>query len=210
VVILFISFSGLAQINKGAVLAGGQFSFTSGNQAYNGQDHKSSTANIDISLGKAIRENQVFGVSLGYSPIRQHNVVDYLGVTDVRSDRYTVGVFYRMYAKLAKDFYFFGQTDVDYYSAMGTTHYQNANADVKGKANGAVLSVTPGLAYRVWKKLYLEMSLPSLLAIRYDVNDVKSPIPQVLSNTQKSFSAYSNLSGSTGLSSLGVGFRFVL
>ena len=115
-----------------------------------------------------------------------------------------------MYAKLAKDFYFFGQGDLAYFTSRATTHYQASNADVKGTAYGAAFSVTPGLSYRVWKKLYLEMSLPSLLGIRYDANDIKSPITQVPSSKQQTFSAYSNLSGNTGLSSLGVRFRLVL
>ena len=84
---LVLSISGFAQFNKGALLAGGQFSITNANQTYNGRDYKSTTANIELSLGKAIRENQVFGLSLGYSPIRQYDQDQYVDLADVKSDR---------------------------------------------------------------------------------------------------------------------------
>ena len=105
-ILFFVAFTANAQIDKGAVLLGGGVSYYSSKSAqpnyYNGFQDKSVGTNIQI--GKALCNNTVAGfiISYGYN---KANAVDFPDSNVTKNNQYGVGIFYRKYKKLLKDFY---------------------------------------------------------------------------------------------------------
>lgn len=207
-VAVIFSLATSAQIKKGATFLGGQISFYNSNTDFNTaqSNQKNKYAYFNVSVGKALKENSVLGLYVSYG----HNKVDnfYNGNTfgNSKLDRYNVGVFYRQYKRLAKDFYIFGELGGGYLGSNQTDADLNGNNKVKYTQSGGELYLTPGVSYRVYKKLQLELLIPQIAGIQYSVNKTTS-----LANNSKQdkFQFNTNLNASL-LSSLGLGFRFIL
>jgi hypothetical protein len=210
VCLFFISIVASSQIEKQSILLGGQlFYYNNKNQVEN-LNQKSESGTMSVSIGKAFKENRIFGVNLGFSPIRQSNYLSSGDTTTLTFNRFDIGLFYREYKKLAKDFYFFSQVDAAYITANQKEHYKIASADVTATQRGGYISLTPGISYQVFKKMQLELTIPNILSMQYLVTKIESQVPQVKNSKQEQFLFYSNLNNNTSLSWLGVGFRFVL
>ena len=206
--LLFLGVNG--QIKKESILIGGQlFYFNNKNQVDN-LTQKSESGTISLSTGKAFKENKILGVNLSYSPIRQSNYLYNGDTTNLTFNRFDIGIFYREYKKLAKDFYFFCQIDGSFIIANQTEFYKIASGDVNVTQRGGYISLTPGISYQVFKKMQLEIIIPNILSVQYLVTKVESEINQVKGSKQEQFLFYSNLNNNTGLGFLGVGFRFIL
>jgi hypothetical protein len=208
--LFLISFAASAQIKKQSILLGGQLFYYNNKYQVENLNQKSQSGTISISIGKAIKENRIVGVNLGFSPIRQTNYLSYGDTTTLIFNRFDIGVFYREYKNLGKDFYFFCQVDGAFITANQNEHYQIASADVKATQRGGFISLTPGISYQVFKKMQLELTIPNILGMQYLVTRIDSNMPQIKSSTQEQFLFYSNLNNNSSLSWLGVGFRFVL
>src|SRR5215475_1772303 len=111
---LFVSISCLvitanAQIEKRMTLIGGRIFYYDSDIDFstNQPNQKSRDATFNISTGRALKTNDVYGVTLSYSPVSEKNF--YNGATYVNAEVhfYSPGIFYRHYKTLAKDFYFF-------------------------------------------------------------------------------------------------------
>ncbi len=208
IVLLFsFSFIASAQFNKGDLLVGGQLGYGS-NKSSNGisPDTKNNGGNFSLSLGKALSSNSVFGFSLGYSPSSQSNYFTNFGYVNYKYNTYSVGVFYRVYKTLAKDFYIFGSAGIGYQRTTTSGKDSTGNEFISGSGNGGSLSFVPGLAYRVSKKVFLEISIPQLFSASY--TNQKTTQSGVTSS-QDQFNIGANLSSNT-LSNLGIGFTLVL
>ena len=196
-----------AQIEKRSTIIGGQVYYYDSNIDFstNQKNQKSRNAIFDISAGKAFTRNDAFGVHLGYSPASTKNFYDgneYVN-TDVKA--YNMGVFYRHYKSLAKDFYFFIESELSY------LHSKQINTDTAGanvftsKQSGAEFVLTPGISYRIYKKLHLELLIPNIVTLRY--NSTKETMPTVTLN-QKQFVANTSVNPNSPFY-LGVGFHFI-
>src|SRR4051794_23571650 len=109
VVLLFLSFSVTAQIPKNSTLLGGQLNYSNYKGEIDNLNRKSEYGALGLSVGRAFRENSVFGVTFNYLPNRQSNEFFGNDTTDSKSNRFDFGVFYRGYKQIAKDFYIFAQ-----------------------------------------------------------------------------------------------------
>jgi hypothetical protein len=195
--IAIFSLTSSAQIKRGSTILGGQVSFynseVESNTLLPDQDTKSAT--FQISAGKAFKENAVFGFYVEYA----HNSVSDAYNVDV----YGGGVFYRKFHRLAKDFYAFAEISAGY---MGSKERRYGIQDVRRYESGAKLNITPGLSYRVYKKLYAELSIREIAGIQYSASKTRSAIENFKTN---SFGFKTSMSGSS-LDWMSLGFRVVL
>jgi Outer membrane protein beta-barrel domain len=206
------SIAGTAQIKKGAVLLGGQLGFNNSTSDYNStvppntpQNQKSKGANFGIAIGTAIKDNVVVGINAGYGSSNNENTVGISSFTST-SKQYNLGVFYRQYKSLGRNFYFLGEAGIGYTGSKQTDKNTPVVNDVTRKSSGMQLYLSPGVAYQVSKKLQLEILVPNIVSAGYSKNKTTS---QVNNSTQDNFGINTNLNGSP-LNSLAVGFRFIL
>jgi hypothetical protein len=208
--LLFLSCTLNGQIKKESVLLGGQISYGKNDYGIRGLNQKYKNGTFAISVGKAYRENKVIGINIGYSPTRQYNYYDGVDTSNVFSNRYEFGVFFRDYKKLAKDLYFFSQLDGIFTTSKQTQRYKSASSDRESTQRGGSLSFTPGISYQVYKKVQFEISLPNILFMRYAVTRPLHQVAQGNSRKQEEFTFSSNFSNSSPLGYLGAGFRVIL
>lgn len=206
-ILIIFSFSSLAnaQFNKGAVLAGGGLSYSDNtNSVENLTTQTSNSGSINLSLGKATKENTVIGVNLLYSANKQGN-----DVTIGNGSYYGIGLFYRKYKSLGKDFYLFGEAGAGYnYSDLKATDTTNHLKLIQSSFT-IPLYVTPGIAYRVSKILFMEISLNQVLSFQYyNTESHNGASPQVNSKSC-GFTISTSLNPQL-LSQLAIGFRLML
>jgi hypothetical protein len=197
-----------AQIKKGSILLGGQVGFNNTVYSYKPSqpDQKYSNANVNVTVGKAYKENAVFGITAGYNHIASDN--NYNGTTYASSKRdgYNAGIFYRRYKKLSNNFYFFGAATARYNGAKETITYSNTTDKGLHIDNGGELSVTPGIAYAICKKLQLEILLSNVVSVNYSKGKNTT-----LTNIQEyHYAGFSSSLNGGVINNLGFGFQLVL
>jgi len=214
IVILFcIAFTSNAQINKGNILLGGGVSYYSYKSAqpnyYNSYQNKSVGANIQI--GKALSNNTVAGfiISYGYN---KTNAVGFPDSNVTRNNQYGIGIFYRKYKKLLKDFYFFGEVDAQYIHSENSQHYlQNATDGFKSISEGGKISFVPGLSYQLCTRMQIELTMQNIMSVSYEHFKTKYNNITIAPGPYKGndFSLNANLNSNL-LSNFGIGFKFIL
>jgi hypothetical protein len=207
--LLLLSFLLNAQIKKKSILLGGQLFYYNDKYQIDNFDQKVESGTIGISLGKAFKENSVVGINLSYSPLKETNFLSGNDTVITRYNGFNIGGFFREYKKLAKDFYFFGQIDGAFITSNQKDDYKISAGDTKTTQRGGFISLTPGISYQVFKKMQIELIIPNILSIRYQITKFDSENPQVKSSKREQILFYSNLNNSTSLGWLGVGFRFI-
>ena len=199
-----------AQIKVNSVLLGGQAFYYNSNIDYSGNqpNQKNKSSSFNISIGKALKENSVYGLNLTYSPGKTDDIYNGANYVSSKINQYNFGIFYRKYKKLATDFYFFTEFGASYINAKQTdTDTSGINLETF-KQSGGQLFLTPGLSYKILKKLHLEIIIPNIVTIQYAVTTDKTPTNQA---KQKQFLFISSLNSTGGgLSFVGVGFHFIL
>jgi hypothetical protein len=208
VLLLFLSSFLNAQINKHSILLGGQLFYYNEKNKIDNFNQKAEGGSIGISLGKALKENFVAGINLNYSPLKQ---TFFSGIDTVTTtyNRVGIGAFVREYKKLANDLYFFAQVDIAFIGANQKDNY-TPSGDVSATQRGGFISLTPGISYRVFKKVQLELTIPNILSAQYLVTKFDSQNPQIKSSKREQILFYSNLNTNTPINWLGVGFRFII
>ncbi len=206
--IILSVYSASAQFNKGDILIGGDLSYSNNKltSPYSPEEQKNNSGIFDISLGKAIKENALFGINLTYGTFSNTSGTGPDRATMTNHD-YSIGIFYRAYKSLGKDFYIFGQAGAGYNGSTGSTTDSAGNQLSTSTGNGGSIYVTPGIAYKISKKFFLELSIPQLFSIAYTSSTTKSE--SVTTGTNDNFGVNANLS-SNPLNSLGLGFRLIL
>jgi Outer membrane protein beta-barrel domain len=205
--VLFI-FSASAQFKKGDILLGGDLSYSgskSTSQNYTGET-KYNYGNFDISLGKAIKENAVIGINLGFQPLTNTYNTG-VGLYTEQTNNYSIGIFYRVYKSLGKDFYIFGEAGGGYIGSTTNTKDETGNEISTGSGNGGHLYFSPGIAYKVSNRFFIELSIPQIFTVQYTSSNTKTG--SVTTETDKGFTAGISLN-SNPLNNIGVGFRLVL
>lgn len=211
--IIIFSFATRAQIKKGAILLGGQLSYNDAVSNYSnsqpGQKNKSAVFNI--AAGKALKENKVLGIAISYTHFNSDYIYNNNGnlYYNVNSNRYYLDVFYRQYKKLAKDFYLFGEIGAGYSGSKQTDTEIPANTKTRLTESGGRMYLTPGIAYRIYKKLQVELLIPQIAGVNYAVQKRTSATSSANNSTQNQFGFNTSLNASW-LSNVGLGFRFVL
>lgn len=200
-----------AQIKKDAILLGGEVSVYSSKSSDNSTlpNNNINSTFLNLSAGKAIKENTIVGIYGGYGQGKNENI--YSSSTSNKSTitSTAAGVFYRKYKPLGKSFYFFGEINAGY--SANKQEYENkvigATTTTTSTVSGAVLGLTPGLSYQLFKKMQLEVLMPSFAGLQYaTTKNSGSNIPTTKGNL---FQFSTSLNNSL-LNSLAVGFKFVL
>lgn len=197
-----------AQIKKGTILLGGQIYYgdTKVNYYASQPEQKNKSAYFNISAGTALKENKVLGFSVTYGHSEFSYNYNSNAYINGKYDRYNFDVFYRQYKILAKDFYFFGELGAGYLGSNQTDTEVPSNNKTKYTLAGGELYLTPGIAYRIYKKLQVELLIPQIAGINYSV---LKRTAQTNISKEDQFRFNTNLNSSL-LSNLGLGFRFVL
>ncbi|MEO6253401.1 MAG: hypothetical protein ABIO79_08860 [Ferruginibacter sp.] len=207
-IILLLSFTASAQIKKGAIFLGGLVSVYHSNIDYDSPqpDQKLSSASFNISAGVALKENAVAGLYVTYGHGKFDNNYNGGGYSNTKLNRYNAGAFFRRYKKLVKDFYFFGELGAGYFGSNQTDVNFPGNNEINYTESGAELYLSPGISYRVFKKLHVELAIPQIAGLQYGVTKMTS---QVRNSKQDQFQFNTNLNSSF-LNNLALGFRFIL
>ena len=208
--IVCISTVSYGQIKKGSILLGGQVFYYDSKivHATNQRDQKNSNAAFNISVGKAFKENSLYGLNLSYSPSAYDFA--YNGSTYMNSKLkfYSIGGYYRLYKNLAKNFYFFSELGAAYIFS------HQIDTDTLGIKQGTVnqtggqLNLTPGISYKIFKRVNLEITIPNIVYVQYSVSKTETTTPSQNSKENR-FSVNTNLNSSP-LNYLGIGFRIIL
>jgi len=199
-----------AQFNKGSLLIGGELSYSGYSTNFYSNDQNSHTGIFNISIGKAINSNTVAGINLTYSPITQDNYYQNIQIPiSYRKNSYTVGVFYRKYKELGKDFYLFGEAGLSYGFSNESGKDSLGVQLLSGSGNSGQINFMPGIAYGISKKFFLEITIQNILFIQYsNASTNYQNNPPGTSKTDQ-FVVSTSLNSSP-LFGLGVGFRLIL
>lgn len=209
---ILFAISANAQINKGAVLLGGDINFGDSKSSSSYATSEYTGGGASVSIGKAVKENKVVGISFGYNSSKQTTtpIASYYDTTGQKINQYNIGFFYRDYKKLAKDLYFFGQANAGYFYANQKYDYEvNKANSYKVVQNGGAVSIAPGIAYKACKKVFIELSLNNLVYARYSTSNTtyEGSDKKLKGHDFNIGTAFSN---NGFLGNIGIGFRFIL
>ena len=204
---LFCSFFVNAQIKQGSVLLGGQVSYANSNYSNISEPTpERQTSNVMISLGKAFKENTVYGLNLSYSHYYESYYSGGAINSNQNSDGYAAAVFMRKYKTLGKNFYLFGESEAGYSWSKGTTKNNTNSPDpnvTTSKTSGVHVSFSPGISYQLLKKMQVEITMPDIASLYYTTNSSNG------STAKQNNLVFNTSLNSFSLANLGVGFRFV-
>jgi len=198
-----------AQFNKGGILLGGNISYASSQSdapSPGNPEPYNKSGNFSISIGKAIKENAVWGLNISYSP--SSNNYYYNGGSlpvDQSNNIYSAAIFYRVYKNLGKEFYLFGEAGAGYIGTHQSTIDSYSGIKTSSSGNGGVAYVMPGLSYKVSKKFFLDLSIPNVFYVSYMKNSAGYP-----NSYQNSIFIVSTSLSSNPLTALAIGFRLNL
>jgi hypothetical protein len=208
---LFFSGTASAQFSKGSVLLGGTLAFsgnTSNNSSYDQNVH---SGYFNISLGKAVEENTVIGININYQPYNTNSYY-YNGNQQpwpYSNNGYGAGIFYRKYKSLGKEFYIFGEAGAGYQGATQTGKNESGTKVLMGSSNGGNLYLMPGVAYKISKHFFLELTIPDIFYAEFISTSTTTTQPVNQKLKYNGFTIGTSLNAGP-LGSVGIGFRLVL
>jgi Outer membrane protein beta-barrel domain len=159
-----IAFCSQAQVSKGTVLLGGDIGFSSqktDNPANNPPENKNTTFSVNPSIGRAIKDNLVAGIDLGYTYSKTSQTVNGTSFYN-KTNSFGLGIFLREYKPLGKGFSVFTQERIG-----GSYSKTTDNQSESSKMTGASLTFYPGIAYNIGKRLQVETGFTNLISISY-------------------------------------------
>jgi hypothetical protein len=212
--LIILSFSLLsnAQFSKGSLLVGGDLSFSSRTTSDNGSNTSQSYRSgfFYVSLGKAISENAVLGVNLTYSPYSVTNLYpNSLNTLGYKSNSYVFGIFFRKYKPLGKEFFLFGEAGAGFNLQNDTGKDSLGVVQLSGSGSGGQINFMPGVAYKVSKKFFIEITIPNIFLVQFNSSHENYP-NAVPSDAKYHLFNISTSLNSNPLSALGIGFRLNL
>jgi len=197
-----------AQIGKGSAWLGGNIGYSqSKSDNVNSPDQKIQVLQINPSVGTAIKENLIAGISLGCRENTQKNTNSNGSYTKNTTKYYGGGIFIRRYIPVVTRLYLIGEATAYYNSGKETSTEVNNTVrnKVTTKSWNTDLSFTPGISYGLTKKVQLETGFNSLFSAGYGKS--KTNLPGSSKVTSESFSAGINLENK---STFYIGFRFLI
>ena len=152
-----------AQIKKGTILLGGDFSFNTQTSKDGANKFKSNGFTFSPVFAKAVKQNIFWGVSVLYSSYNNTPAPPY---STSKYKSYGAGVFYRRYYPVKNKFYVFLQAGAS--TGFGKDKYrQGPDFYFDEKRISAGLNITPGVSIAVTKKLYLESGFNNIANLNY-------------------------------------------
>jgi hypothetical protein len=170
IIALLVTVAVQAQIEKGTRLPGGQLSFTDSKvELSNNVSQITTQFNLQASIGWAHKKNIVFGFWIGIAPVRSRYKRAGSDSADLRGNDFAGGVFNRRYNELGKKFYFFTEGLVGAFFGRSTATTAS-NTKLVNSRYGLRAELTPGLAYQMSSRLFLELLAPRVLSVSYTSN----------------------------------------
>ena len=176
-----LAFLSQAQITRGTTFIGGAIGIghsgsTGGDTTVSYQNQHSSNYSIAPTFGLAVKDDLVFGVSLGYG----HSNNDYEASNSPvnKSNSYFGSLFLKKYKPLGKGFSLFGQGSLGFTWSRTSSDYPQQYSSSQ-TSFGPSLSLMPGVAYRVGRHLQAEATLPGLAVINYNHTSYTQKAPNI-------------------------------
>ena len=202
--ILLLAFITNGQIIKGTFLIGGQVSYsnTKTKDVINTgltENAKSVDDNtLVLSVGKAFKDNDIYGISIGFLPHSGSSSIYADGYSATGGENnYSISIYNRKYKKIITDLNWFSEVG----SGFSYSHKGNMNL------NWWYTYFTPGIDYRLRKRVELELLLPNLAKLSYYNRKISENLGDY---TYINKYNYLGLTTSLGFSSFAVGIRIVL
>ena len=196
-----------AQIKKGSLLLGGSFSYiTLKNDDPIPNYSKTNQGSINLSIGKARKENTIYGINLIYMGATFLSTSNGQTTTTPQRRVYGLGVFYRKYKKIEKDLYFYYEAGASFTIGKNTSSDTSVTTSGSYNETAETLYFSPGISYKISKKIHLEVLVPNLISANYTVYKTKFPYRSYI---QKVFSLNTGLGGSL-TNFFGVGVRIII
>jgi len=190
-----------AQVSKGNIVLGGNFSFTT--SGYGDGSSYSTYFFVSPSLGKVYKENRIVGFNLNYG---YNGNID----PDLRTSSYGAGFYLTQYKPLGKGFLIFLKESLNtYYSHLKNYSSTNQGTFISDNKSLSVgITINPGVAYDLSKKIQLELVfLNDLISAGYvHTKNVELGNPSNFRFEQNSFYASTDNSVSN-LTSLNIGAK---
>lgn len=202
-----------AQIGKGSLMLGGALNFgiSSDNSGTPIASYSNNRAIISPVGGLAFKENLIAGIGLTYGNSKYQNTSN---PNTSQSARFkTTGGFFfiRKYRILGKGFYLFGEPNINYTVNDDIRNFDVGNGLVKqsDKYQSLGLSLYPGIAYAVNKKIHLEIGMNKIFSLGYNKRTYSQLYlnGDVIQSQSTGFDLSTNLSTNAPFT---VGARFVL
>jgi hypothetical protein len=200
-----------AQFKKNDILLGGALGYSHSSSPNIQYPNLTADYGIfNVSAGKAVSEHAVFGVNLNFSPSWSSEYFNYgLGPLAYTNYGYGISIFYRKYKGLGKDFYFFTETGAGYAGSTQTGKDSAEKKVISGYSSSVSIYLTPGFAYRVSNKLFLEIAVPNIFYANYFSQSISVQDVIPFENKNNSFNINTSLS-TFSFYSFNFGFRFIL
>jgi hypothetical protein len=198
-----------AQINKGTVWIGSNFSYGRNNLKPDQYIISGETRTVSIlpSFGVAFKENVVLGIFGNYTKTNSElQTTSYYSKRDEKT--YGGGLFVRRYVPVFKRFYLYGEGRLRYNKSESEENWaftsSFGSSNLKSWETG--LTFTPGIAYGITRSILLEAGAAALFDARYrSTESLYTPYTQ--KNSEKSFTAGVNLENA---SAFYIGIRFLI
>lgn len=169
-VLLACSAVATAQVNKGTIVLGGNIAYQDILNSETGPNGSYSTRSVSVnpSIGKAIGNNVVLGIDLGYTHGTNSNVGGSQADYHSGNNSFSAGVFIRRYKQLGNGFYLFGQAQIGAGWSNGssvTPGYSETSLQSDGYS--VYFQLYPGIAYALNRHWQIETGLPNFFAVNY-------------------------------------------
>jgi len=161
---LFTACVGYAQVKKGDVLLGGSIGFSKQDvsPAQSGSD--ATSFSFFPSIGKAVRDDLVVGLNLGYV----HSKSKYGSPASITTqDNFSLGAYIRRYKNLGAGFALFAEGDLSLTYGLGKSYYEGGIKPPADKAYSIGAGFYPGIAYFLSRRVQIETGFQDLVNVRY-------------------------------------------
>ncbi len=168
---------------------------------------RSTYVNFSPSISWAIKDNLVFGVTLGYG--YQKNTDTQADTVYNKTQTYSGGVFLRKYKYLGSGFSLFAQGNL-YYNYTKTDNHNGLQNYQTNSSSVVGLGFNPGVAYRINSHWQIETIFPNLGYINYShtkQSAIQLPPSADQHITYNTFNIGSSLSG---IYQFSVGVQYVI
>ena len=182
-----------AQLKKGDILLGGNVNFAVQHSTSSTTDQvsKQTSYSVTPSIGKAVKDGLVVGLSLTYSHYKStsNSTPAFTSVQDA----YGLGVFVRKYKELGAGFSLFAEGDLGGQYMPSNTYTEGYPKPPASKAYAINAGFYPGIAYFINRHIQLETGIQNLAYIQYThskaggVPDAKSNAFNIGTNLSQAF-----------------------
>lgn len=201
-----------AQLKKGSLWAGGDFSYGSFTNRVNDEPDLQARRKVSAVrpfVGISTTENSISGIIFQYRKMREKYVAP--GGRATEEIQKGAGWFYRKYKMLGKGFYIYINGEVNYvYVTRESRSVEEFSDFNNSKEHLLILTTYPGIAYALNKNIHLEMRTGNLFNVHYSDRKQHSEWP--VNNKRDDHSRHFEIYGSFNetFNYLSIGFRILL